>query len=84
MRCSEAELKRADEALNNAYKIAQKHIQKFRQKDLVKVQRAWMTYRDAKCAFLYHKESGSAGLGTSSACMLDETLKRTVELKNIY
>jgi uncharacterized protein YecT (DUF1311 family) len=82
--CSERELKRADRALNSAYREAKKSIQKFRQKDLRRVQRAWIAYRDAKCNFLYHKESGSAGLGAASECMLNETLKRTVELKNIY
>ena len=84
IKCSEQELKRADMALNEAYQKAKEKIQKFRQKDLLKMQRAWIVYRDAKCGFLYHKESGSAGLGAASECMLDETLKRMVELKNIY
>jgi len=82
-RCITTELKQADKELNTAYNDAQKRIQKFRQKDLLNIQRLWIKYTDAKCGFLYHKESGSAGLSSSAECKLQETILRTIELKKI-
>jgi len=82
--CTEHEITRADKKLNIAYKEAMKRVAPFRRNDLRNVERQWMKYRDTKCNFLYHKESGSAGLGAAAECKLNETIKRSIELQNTY
>ncbi|WP_456381879.1 lysozyme inhibitor LprI family protein [Hydrogenimonas sp.] len=79
--CIEAEIAYQDKRLNEAYKEAKSRIQPFRRDTLRDIQRLWLRYRDAKCGFYRHKESGSGGVSDMSQCILDETVKRTVELK---
>ncbi len=82
--CIEKELKLQDKKLNTAYKQAKNKIQPFRVKSLQTVQRIWILYRDKKCNFFYHKESGSSGLTDALECKLHETVIRTKELNEIY
>jgi len=82
--CLEQELRLQDKKLNIAYQKAKKSIQAFRVDTLRKVQRAWIHYRDKKCAFFYHKESGSGGISDALQCELDETIRRTKELETLY
>jgi len=83
-KCLEKEIVRADKKLNTAYRKAQKRMQIFRHDDLQKIQRIWIKYRDAKCNFFYHKESGTAGLSNAEECRLNETILRTIELDETY
>ncbi len=82
-KCLEKEIKKQDKLLNEVYKSAMKNIQPFRKKDLKNIHRLWIKYIDAKCSFLYHKESGTSGLSNASECKLNETIKRTIELEEI-
>jgi len=82
--CMEDELKYQDKKLNLAYAKAKKSIQLFRRESLRDIQRAWINYRNKRCSFFYHKESGSGGITDSLACELDMTIQRTKELKEIF
>ena len=82
--CLEEELNREDKRLNIAYKKAKESIQPFRRESLKKVQLAWIAYRDAKCGFLHHKESGSSGSLDEQECLIKETMIRAKELKDIF
>ena len=81
--CTEQERKQQDKKLSNTYKKVMNSLTSSRQKDLQRVQRLWIQYTDAKCSFFYHKQSGSAGLGAAAQCKLNETIRRTLELKEI-
>jgi len=82
--CMEEELKKQDNALNIAYKKAKASIQPFRVNELKEVQRKWIAYRDSKCAFFHHKESGQVGSIEEESCLIKETITRTKELKEIF
>ena len=82
--CLEEEFNREDKRLNTAYKKAKESIQPFRRESLKKVQLAWIAYRDAKCGFLHHKESGSSGSLDEQECLIKETMIRAKELKDIF
>ncbi len=83
-RCMETELKYQDKKLNKSYGEARKSIQPFRRKSLKNIQKAWIKYRDEKCNFFYHKESGSGGITDVLECKLNMTMQRTKELKEIF
>ena len=82
--CIMAELEIRDKELNNAYKEAKKSIPAKSLKRLKEIQREWIVYRDMRCGFYYGPESGSGGLTDAMLCELDETIKRTDELKELY
>ncbi len=79
--CIASEIKVQDKKLNIAYKHAMESILSSRVVTLKKVQRLWIRYRDEKCGFFYHKESGSGGLTDAMQCELHETMIRTKELE---
>ena len=82
--CIMAELEIRDKELNNAYKEAKKSIPAKSLKKLKEIQREWIVYRDMRCGFYYGPESGSGGLTDAMLCELEETIKRTSELKELY
>ena len=82
--CFEEELKKQDKKLNMAYKKAKESIQPFRVEALRDVQRKWIAYRDSKCRFFNHQESGSSGSLDEQNCLIKETITRTKELENIF
>jgi uncharacterized protein YecT (DUF1311 family) len=82
--CIEKEYLHHDKLLNTTYKEVKLKLAPFRVKDLRNMQRKWIAYKDAKCGFYYHKQSGRIGLESSSLCQLNETILRTVELKELY
>jgi uncharacterized protein YecT (DUF1311 family) len=47
------------------------------------VQRQWLAYRDAKCAFFKLRDDNVLGLAVAAHCRLDETARRTRELRDI-
>ncbi|CAM3739244.1 lysozyme inhibitor LprI family protein [Vibrio aquimaris] len=83
-RCQSAELQREDVLLNQEYQSAIKRIQTFRHEDLKHMQNLWIKYRDAKCNFFYHKESGSGGQNDAMDCYIDMSQQRTDELKALF
>ena len=82
--CLEEELKHQDSKLNSTYQKSKNGIQPFRVESLKKVQREWISYRDEKCAFFNHKESGSSGSLDEQMCLIKETIVRTNELEAIF
>lgn len=46
------------------------------------VQRSWLTYRNKKCAyFSIHYQGGSMARWLSARCVMDETARRTIDLR---
>ncbi len=82
--CLNAEIKRQDQRLNTNYKAAMQTLEKSRKQDLKRIQRLWIKYRDAKCAFFYHPHSGSGGLMDEQQCILEETIRRADELEQLF
>lgn len=82
--CYEKEFIYQDNKLNIAYKKAKASIQPFRVNQIKEIQRSWIKYRDIKCGFFNHKESGSSGSLDEQDCRVKETITRTKELKNIF
>jgi len=82
--CLEEELIYQDAKLNKNYREAKKSIQPFRREELKKVQKIWINYRDEKCNFFNHKESGSSGSIDAQICQIKETISRAKELKEIF
>jgi uncharacterized protein YecT (DUF1311 family) len=80
--CASKAYEKADAELNAAYRELKERAQEETAKLLVAAQRAWVTFRDAECAFA---ASGSAGGSVQpmvvSNCLEDITRKRTTELK---
>jgi uncharacterized protein YecT (DUF1311 family) len=79
-----ADLKKADQALNQTFKKIQKRLDddaggKAR---LVKAQRAWIAFRDAECTFQSSgDDGGSAAPMVAAGCRADLTNDRTKQLK---
>jgi uncharacterized protein YecT (DUF1311 family) len=49
---------------------------------LQQVQRAWLTYRDRKCAYFQaHYAGGSMARWLGAQCMMDTTARRAIELR---
>ncbi len=82
--CMQQELKRVDGLLNRYYRQAMKTLQPFRRPELRRVQRLWIAYRDARCGFFNHAESGSGGVLDELQCLIDETARRARELSELY
>ena len=82
--CMNAELKRVDRQLNRNYRRAMGEIQPFRRDELRRMQRLWIRYRDARCGFFNHRESGSGGRLDEMQCRIDETARRARELAEIH
>src|SRR5699024_3694632 len=50
-RCADQELEAADARLNSTYKALTQQLEKADLERLKQAQRAWISYRDAQCAF---------------------------------
>ncbi len=81
LHCLDLATREEDWRLNLAYRAARASIQPSRRKVLRDVQRLWIKYRDAKCGFYYHPQSGRGGLLDLQQCLLDETRQRRRELE---
>jgi len=82
--CMQQELERVDGLLNRDYRKAMKTIQPLRRSELRRVQRLWIAYRDARCGFFNHAESGTGGVLDELQCLIDETARRARELSELY
>lgn len=72
-----------DARLNEIYKVALDAQQGERRTALRDVQRAWLAYRDANCAF-YRSGEGSIAAIEGNTCMFALTRDRALELEAIY
>jgi len=79
-RCAVLDYKKADKELNKTYKELRKHTDKNK---LLKVQKAWLQYRDLHCQYLADLyEGGSMTPLIYNRCLENLTITRTKELKN--
>ncbi len=81
--CMSAETARQDDRLNNAYKEILRELPPDRKRQLRDVQRLWIKYRDANCAFYADPAGGSIARINANECFLIETAGRAKELENL-
>lgn len=82
--CADNETAAWDVLLNRAWAALPSHLGPARFEALKRVQVKWLDYRQTKCDFLNDpKRSDSWGLMLASFCALDETSRRTIELRGI-
>jgi uncharacterized protein YecT (DUF1311 family) len=83
--CFNKAYRAADSELNQMYSEISKVLQPDELEQLKVAQRLWMQLRDATCTAesdLY--KGGTASAPAYSACLEEETRKRTADLKTIY
>lgn len=78
--CAAAEHRLWDAALNRNYQAMMRELRPERQAALRDVQRKWLAYRDAHCAFLRDPEGGTITAIEAALCMLGMTASRAQEL----
>ncbi|MCJ7960069.1 lysozyme inhibitor LprI family protein [Pseudomonas sp. HT11] len=81
--CNVKETKVQDDRLNKAYKTALAAQEGDRQQKLQDVQRLWLKYRDANCAFAGSATGGTIDQVNGSGCVLDMTQTRAQELEDL-
>ncbi len=59
-------------------------IEPFRRPALEAMQDKWRAYRDAKCGFFVHRHAGTGGVLDALQCEIDETRRRTQELRDLH
>ena len=82
--CQERETRIWDEKLNAAFKDARAHLDAATGEALKEAQRAWIAFRDAKCA-VSEKEYGDGTMATIMVadCKRTETGRRALEMQAI-
>lgn len=82
--CSDNETAAWDVLLNKTWAELPGHLGVERFAVLNAVQKQWLAYRAAKCAFFNDlQRPGAWGLMLSADCRMDETAGRTLELRDI-
>ena len=80
--CIGAETKLQDKALNATYQKIMADLNDRQKAKLKAAQRAWIAYRDAWCEAQYDDDWGSISTIVANNCILDETIRRTIELEH--
>jgi uncharacterized protein YecT (DUF1311 family) len=80
--CIDAETKLQDKALNATYQKIMADLNDRQKTNLKAAQRAWIAYRDAWCAAQQDSDWGSISTIVANNCVLDETIRRTIELEH--
>ena len=82
--CAAAQYQAADKKLNETWKQALKRASGQQQELLKKAQQAWISLRDADCAFLASgAEGGSMQPMLISQCMTDKSVEREAFLASL-
>jgi uncharacterized protein YecT (DUF1311 family) len=81
--CIQAETTLQDARLNRVYKQLMGRLDGGQQKRLREVQRQWMGYRDANCAFHVQASGGTMAQLEGGMCVLDMTRERAAELVRV-
>ena len=81
--CSDNETAAWDVLLNRRWADLSASMDKEKFEALKSVQKLWLSYRDAKCAFLAKNDDSMMGYMAASDCRLDETARRTIELRDL-
>ena len=79
--CIDDEFKLQDKRLNAAYQAVGKTLEPARKTQLRDIQRLWLQYRDASCAFYEGATGGTVDSINSASCVLDTTQRRAQELE---
>lgn len=70
-----------DGLLNAAYQESMRRLDEKPRAELRQIQRLWIKWRDAKCAFPYALyEGGTMAQPVSANCIMDTTARRAIEL----
>lgn len=83
LECADIELKAQDQRLNTAYRELSSNLNAKRRGELQDVQRLWIRFRDANCAFYVDPEGGTAATLAGSSCVLQMTASRAKELEDL-
>ena len=83
VKCNTQQAKVQDKRLNTAYQTALAAQEGARKQQLQDVQRLWIKYRDANCAFAGRATGGSIDQVNVSVCGLDMTQTRAQELEDL-
>ncbi|MCS3515041.1 MULTISPECIES: lysozyme inhibitor LprI family protein [Pseudomonas] len=81
--CNVKETKVQDARLNRAYKTALAAQEGTRKQQLQDLQRLWIKYRDANCAFAGSATGGTIDQVNGTGCVLDMTQTRAQELEDL-
>lgn len=81
--CNTQAAKVQDDRLNKAYKTALAAQEGPRKQQLQDVQRLWIKYRDANCAFAGSATGGTIDQINGSGCVVDMTQTRAQELEDL-
>lgn len=81
--CNTKAAKVQDDRLNKAYKTALAAQEGSRKQQLQDVQRLWIKYRDANCAFAGSATGGTIDQVNGSGCVVDMTQTRAQELEDL-
>ena len=83
VKCNTQQTKVQDTRLNTAYKTALAAQEGARKQQLQDVQRLWIKYRDANCAFAGSATGGTIDQVNGTGCVLDMTQTRAQELEDL-
>jgi uncharacterized protein YecT (DUF1311 family) len=85
MDCESAEFVRQDKRLNSNYQALLGALSKSKGDELRKVQRAWLTFVESKCKFLYDGTdyNGSLNRLMANHCEVEERARRADELERL-
>lgn len=82
--CTATQYQAADKKLNNTYSTAMKRADAPQRELLKKAQQAWITMRDADCAFISSAtEGGSVQPMVNNQCLHDKTVEREAWLASL-
>ncbi|MCU6671014.1 lysozyme inhibitor LprI family protein [Enterobacteriaceae bacterium H4N4] len=82
--CSAQQYQAADKKLNQTYQAASKRAETAQRELLKKAQQAWITLRDADCAFIGSgTEGGSIQPMIVNQCLAEKTLEREAFLASL-
>jgi uncharacterized protein YecT (DUF1311 family) len=78
--CISAEIDVQDAKLNSAYQQTMRELEEGQRAKLRDAQRAWIKFRDSKCAS-ESQSGGTMDILNGGSCVLDATARRTIELE---
>jgi uncharacterized protein YecT (DUF1311 family) len=81
--CIAGELARQDKRLNESYKELMASLEGKRKSQLREVQRKWLAFRDANCAFYDKPDGGQADRLAANECVVQFTAQRATELEGL-
>jgi uncharacterized protein YecT (DUF1311 family) len=81
--CSDNETAAWDVLLNRSWATLAANMEPEKFTALKAVQKLWLSYRDAKCAYLAKDDESMMGYMAAADCRMDETARRALELRDL-